>query len=131
MVHSAVGVDDGVLHEAAVLVDLLLGDLRFRGWVSRVAILAARRRRRAVLAVRRRRRGYSGVAAAAWRVVLSTFEISGRRRRVRLFFSQRRRSDFELDAGARDVGLIDGLRSGRESALLARERAQGQRTSSR
>ena len=27
MVHSAVGVDDGVLHEAAVLVDLLLGDL--------------------------------------------------------------------------------------------------------
>ena len=30
MVHSAVGVDDGVLHEAAVLVDLLLGDLRWR-----------------------------------------------------------------------------------------------------
>jgi hypothetical protein len=29
MVHSAVGVNYGVLHEAAVLVDLLLGDLRF------------------------------------------------------------------------------------------------------
>ena len=63
MVHSAVGVDDGVLHEAAVLVDLLLGDLRFRGRVSRVAILAARRRRRTASSC-------SGVAAAARRVVL-------------------------------------------------------------
>jgi hypothetical protein len=73
MVHSAVGVNHGVLHEAAVLVDLLLGHLRFRGWVSRVAILAARRRRRAVLASRRQRRtasSCSGVAVAAWRVVL-------------------------------------------------------------
>ena len=59
MVHSAVGVDDGVLHEAAVLVDLLLGDLRFRGRVSR----------RAILASRRRRGGCSGVAAAACRLL--------------------------------------------------------------
>ena len=72
MVHSAVGVDDGVLHEAAVLVDLLLGDLRFRGRVSRTVELFWRRgggvelfsrrgdsvgQRRAVLASRRRRGG--------------------------------------------------------------------------
>ena len=50
MVHSAVGVDDGVLHEAAVLVDLLLGDLRFLSMGER--------------------QSNSGVAAAAWRVVL-------------------------------------------------------------
>ena len=41
VVHGAVRVDDGVLHEAAVLVDLLLGDLRFRGRVSGRAILAS------------------------------------------------------------------------------------------
>ena len=43
MVHGAVRVDDGVLHEAAVLVDLLLGDLRFRGRVSRTVELFWRR----------------------------------------------------------------------------------------
>ena len=74
MVHSEVGVNHGVLHEAAVLVDLLLGDLRFRGRVSR----------RAILASRRRRGGCSGVAAAAWELfwrrgggVAGGFEISG------------------------------------------------------
>ena len=71
VVHGAVRVDDGVLHEAAVLVDLLLGDLRFRGRVSRTVELFWRRGDgvAAVLASRRWRGSYSGVAAAAWRVV--------------------------------------------------------------
>ena len=43
MVHSAVGVNHGVLHEAAVLVDLLLGDLRCSRWVSRTVELFRRR----------------------------------------------------------------------------------------
>ena len=123
MVHGAVRVDDGVLHEAAVLVDLLLGDLRFRGRVSGKATLASRRRRRSVRAARRRRGGCSGVAAAAWRVVWNILKYPP-------FFSQRRRPAFNLvEASAlvstwtlvqHDVGLIDRLRRGREGALRAR-----------
>jgi len=124
VVHGAVGVHHGVLHEAAVLVDLLLGDLRFRGRVSGRAILASRRRRRAVRASRRRRGSYSAVAAAAWRVVSIILKYPA----VLLAASEAGFRSGRAIGGRvliwtlvqHDVGLIDRLRRGREGALRAR-----------
>ena len=82
MVHSAVGVNHGVLHEAAVLVDLLLGDLRWRRFRNIRPFFSRRRRsdRRCLRSTRgevlnakggsRRRRGgrlYSFYVSKKWR----------------------------------------------------------------
>ena len=71
--------------------------------------------------------GYAGVAVAAWRGVLKYPAADAV---PDLFFSMRRRPALIWTLVQHDVGLIDGLRSRRESALLP-QRAQGQRSSSR
>ena len=80
------------------------------------------------------RQSYSGVAAAAWRLFgrrgggVGAVLASRRRREGGSLKYPAEKSPAVLadliDTGARDVGLVDGLRRRRESALLARERAQ-------